>query len=45
MQLIPLSEQEEAVLELMIENSKLKTENENLKAKVEQLTQQLEDVS
>ena len=45
MQLIPLNEQEEAVLELMIENSKLKTENENLKAKVEQLKQQLEDVT
>ena len=43
MTLVPLNDQEEAILELLIENSKLKQENEKLKEELMQLKWSLEE--
>ena len=43
MTLVPLNDQEEAILELLIENSKLKQEIEKLKEQVMQLNWCLEE--
>lgn len=43
MTIVPLSDQEEAILELLLENQKLKQENENLKDEVIRLKWSLEE--
>lgn len=43
MTIVPLSDQEEAILELLLENQKLKQENENLKEEMHRLKWALEE--
>ena len=43
MTIVPLSDQEEAILELLLENQKLKQENDNLKEEVYRLKWTLEE--
>jgi hypothetical protein len=43
MTIVPLSDQEEAILELLLENQQLKQENENLKDEVIRLKWSLEE--
>lgn len=43
MTIVPLSDQEEAILELLLENQQLKQENENLKEEVTRLRWTLEE--
>jgi regulator of replication initiation timing len=39
---VPLSDQEEAVLQLLLENNRLKAENENLKQRLRELSHDIE---
>jgi cell division protein FtsB len=43
MTIVPLSDHEEAILELLLENQKLKQENEQLKEEMHQLKWSLEE--
>jgi cell division protein FtsB len=43
MTIVPLSDHEEAILELLLENQKLKQENENLKEEITQLKWTLQE--
>jgi hypothetical protein len=43
MTIVPLSDQEEAILELLLENQKLKQENDNLKEEMIRLKWALEE--
>jgi regulator of replication initiation timing len=43
MTIVPLSDQEEAILELLMENQKLKQENDNLKEEMTRLKWALEE--
>jgi hypothetical protein len=43
MTIVPLSDQEEAILELLLENQKMKQENEELKEEIVRLRWTLEE--